>query len=87
MTPSTSATTSTGDHGPECTSCRGSADGCRARQAARFGQCCQRCSHASRPQFLAQHRGRSTPGYRGHPPQPPPTHRARGRRHDGRVKC
>ena len=34
MTPSTSATTS-GDHGPECTSCRGSADGCRARQAAR----------------------------------------------------
>ena len=33
------------DRGPECTSCSGSADGCRARLAARFGRCCRLCSH------------------------------------------
>ncbi len=28
-----------------CAACRGSADGCSARQAARAGLCCRRCTH------------------------------------------
>ena len=28
-----------------CDKCHGSADGCTARQAARAGRCCHRCTH------------------------------------------
>jgi len=39
------AATTTDDRGAECAHCRGSADGCRARLAARYGRCCQLCTH------------------------------------------
>ncbi len=41
--------TATADRGPECDHCRGSADGCAARQAARSGRCCRLCTHGRRP--------------------------------------
>ncbi len=34
----------TSDRGT-CDHCRGSADGCEARRAARFGRCCRLCTH------------------------------------------
>ena len=41
----TATTTATDDRGPACAHCRGTADGCRARSAARFGRCCRLCTH------------------------------------------
>jgi len=45
MTPSATTSATTDDRGPECDHCRGSRDGCQARQAARYGRCCRLCTH------------------------------------------
>ena len=45
-----------------CAHCPASAEGCAARQAARFGPCCRRCSHFSDGEKY------STPRIRDHPP-------------------